>query len=32
VIDEVAQGLALLGGEKPFRYTPQALVVEARAV
>jgi hypothetical protein len=32
VIDEVAQGLARLGGEKPFRYTPQALVVEARAV
>jgi ubiquinone/menaquinone biosynthesis C-methylase UbiE len=32
VIDEVAQGLARLGGEKPFRFTPQALVVEARAV
>jgi SAM-dependent methyltransferase len=32
VIDEVAQGLARFGGEKPFRYTPQALVVEARAV
>jgi ubiquinone/menaquinone biosynthesis C-methylase UbiE len=32
VIDELAQGLARLGGEKPFRFTPQALVVEARAV
>lgn len=32
IIEEVAQGLARLGGEKPFRYTPQALVVEARAV
>jgi len=32
VIDEVAQGLARLGGERPFRYTPQALVVEARAL
>lgn len=32
LIDEVAQGLARLGGDKPFRYTPQALVVEARAV
>jgi SAM-dependent methyltransferase len=32
VIEEVAQGLAQLGGDKPFRYTPQALVVEARAV
>ena len=32
VIDEVTQGLARVGGEKPFRYTPQALVVEARAV
>jgi SAM-dependent methyltransferase len=32
VIDEVAQGLARLGGDKPFRYTAQALVVEARAL
>lgn len=32
LIDEVAQGLALLGGERPFRYTPQALVIEARAL
>jgi SAM-dependent methyltransferase len=32
VIEEVALGLARFGGEKPFRYTPQALVVEARAV
>ena len=31
VIDAVAKGLAQLGGERPFRYTPQALVVEARA-
>jgi hypothetical protein len=32
VIDAVAKGLARLGGDKPFRYAPQALVVEARAV
>jgi SAM-dependent methyltransferase len=32
LIDEVAQGLARLGGERPFRYTPQALVIEARAL
>ena len=31
VIDEVARGLAALGGERPFRYAPQALVIEARA-
>jgi SAM-dependent methyltransferase len=31
VIDAVSRGLAGLGGEKPFRFTPQALVVEARA-
>ncbi len=32
LIDEVAAGLARLGGERPFRYTPQALVIEARAL
>jgi hypothetical protein len=32
LIDEVARGLARLGGERPFRYTPQALVIDARAV
>jgi ubiquinone/menaquinone biosynthesis C-methylase UbiE len=32
VIDEVALALARVGGERPFRYTAQALVVEARAV
>jgi SAM-dependent methyltransferase len=32
IIDEVARGLAQLGGDQPFRYTPQALVVEARAI
>ena len=32
LIDEVTQGLAQLGGERPFRYTAQALVVEARAL
>jgi ubiquinone/menaquinone biosynthesis C-methylase UbiE len=30
-IASIANGLAALGGEKPFRYTPQALVIEARA-
>jgi SAM-dependent methyltransferase len=32
VIDELARGLAAVGGEAPFRYSAQALVVEARAV
>jgi hypothetical protein len=32
LIDEVAQGLARLGGERPFHYTPQALVIEAQAL
>jgi SAM-dependent methyltransferase len=32
LIDEVAQGLAQFGGERPFRYTAQALVIEARAL
>ncbi|HEX6691668.1 MAG TPA: methyltransferase domain-containing protein [Burkholderiales bacterium] len=32
VIDQVAADLARLLGDKPFRYTAQALVVEARAV
>jgi len=32
VIDEVTQGLIRIGGERPFRYTPQALLVEARAL
>ncbi|HYG54820.1 MAG TPA: methyltransferase domain-containing protein [Burkholderiales bacterium] len=31
IVDKVAEGLAKVGGAKPFRYTPQALVVEARA-
>jgi SAM-dependent methyltransferase len=31
MIDKVAAGLAKLGGEAPFRYTAQALVIEARA-
>jgi len=31
IIDKVAAGLAKIGGEKPFRYTAQALVIEARA-
>jgi SAM-dependent methyltransferase len=31
VIEKVAAALARLGGAEPFRYTPQALVVEARA-
>lgn len=32
VIEELTRALIRIGGEKPFRYTPQALVVEARAV
>jgi ubiquinone/menaquinone biosynthesis C-methylase UbiE len=32
VIDKVAAALARVGGAAPFRYTAQALVVEARAV
>ena len=32
LIDEVTQGLAQIGGDRPFRYTPQALVIEARAL
>lgn len=32
VIEQIAARLAKLGGEAPFRYTAQALVVEARAV
>ena len=31
LVDKVAEGLAKVGGAAPFRYTPQALVVEARA-
>jgi ubiquinone/menaquinone biosynthesis C-methylase UbiE len=31
VIERIAAKLAQLGGANPFRYTPQALVVEARA-
>jgi len=32
VIDKVAAALARVGGAEPFRYTAQALVVEARAI
>lgn len=32
VIDKMAAALAKIGGDRPFRYTAQALVVEARAV
>ena len=32
VIEKVAAALARLGGAEPFRYTAQALVVEARAI
>ena len=32
VIEKVAAALARLGGAEPFQYTPQALVIEARAV
>lgn len=32
VIDAIAKDLARLGGERPFRLAPQALVVEARAI
>jgi len=31
VIDKVAAGLARFGGAAPFKYTPQVLVIEARA-
>lgn len=31
IIDKVAAGLAKIGGNAPFRYTAQALVIEARA-
>ena len=31
IIDKVAAGLAKIGGEKPFKYTAQALVIETRA-
>lgn len=32
VIDQVASALAIVGGHEPFRYTAQALVVQARAL
>jgi ubiquinone/menaquinone biosynthesis C-methylase UbiE len=32
VIDKLGAAMARVGGDAPFRYTPQALVVEARAV
>lgn len=32
IVDKVAEGLARIGGAAPFRYTPQALVIEAQAL